>query len=71
MKTKRSIYINELGLVPNDDPMLLFIFSQNFKLNKQADIKFLEKIVLIWIKRVTTGRTYAWQQDSMSNIKGY
>ena len=38
-----------------------FIFPLELKLNMEANIKCLEKVVLPWIDMVAAGRPYVWQ----------
>ena len=65
VKTKHPVHVTEFVEVTSDDNILHpFIFPHSFRLNSQADIKYLEDVVLIWIKRVAPGRPYIWQQDS-------
>ena len=65
MKTKHPVHIMVFGVVSSDgDIMPPFIFPHGLKLNTEAYIKCLEKVVLPWIVEVATGRPYVWQQDS-------
>ena len=36
------------------------IFSHDHWINMEAYIKFLEKVVLVWIKRVAAGKPYVF-----------
>ena len=47
----------------NGDIMPPFIFLHGFKLNMEIYIKFLEEVVLLWIKWVVAARPIIWQQD--------
>ena len=57
MKTKHPIHIMMFGMVTSDsDVMPPFIFPHHFRLNAEAYVKCLEKVILTWIERVVAGR---------------
>ena len=49
----------------NGDVMLLLILPHGLKVNIEAYIKCLKKIVLTWIERMAAERPYIWKQDSV------
>ena len=51
-------------VISDSDVILPCIFLYGLKLNKNADIKSLEKVVLTWIETVIAGRSFVGQQDS-------
>ena len=57
IKTKHPIHIMMFRVVTsNDNVMTPFIFPHDVTLKPQAYIKYLEKVVLSWIKREGAGR---------------
>ena len=49
------------GKVTSDsDFMPTFIFPCGFRLNMEAYIKYLEKVVLLWIEKMAVGKPYVW-----------
>uniref|UniRef100_A0A0L8HRW6 Paired domain-containing protein n=1 Tax=Octopus bimaculoides TaxID=37653 RepID=A0A0L8HRW6_OCTBM len=55
-----------LGVTTSDgDVMSPFIFLHDLRLNTEAYIKCLEKVVLYWVNRVAAERHYVWQHDSV------
>ena len=65
MKTKFPASVMVLGVVTsNGDVMPPHFFEQNEKVNTDVYLRVLETVVLPWIKEVTRGAGYVFQQDS-------
>ena len=58
MKSRHPIH---MVVTNHGDIMLSFIIPHGLRLNMEVYIKWLEEIVLPWIKRVTAERSYIWQ----------
>ena len=65
-KTKYPVYIKVFGVVIYDSNVMLpFIFPHSLRFKTEANIKWLEEVVLPWIEKVAAGRPEFWQYDSV------
>ena len=62
MKTKHPVYVMVFGVVTSDGKVIPSYFY-HMASHTEANIKYLEEIVLPLIEGVTAGRPYIWQKD--------
>ena len=65
MQTKFPATVMVFGLVLSENHIMLpYICQKGLKVNTVEYLKVLETHVLPWIRKVSDGRLYVWQQDS-------